>query len=45
MEDIVYDPLERYKSEYRDRFLQNAQDAFEKLSDKANIDKEAIRHI
>lgn len=45
MEDIVYDPLERYKSEYRDRFLQNAQDAFEKLSDKANIDKEANRQI
>lgn len=45
MEDIVYDPLERYKSEYRDRFLQNAQDAFEDLSDKANIDKEANRQI
>ncbi len=45
MEDIVYDPLERYRSEYRDRFLQNAQDAFEDLSDKANIDKEANRLI
>lgn len=45
MEDIVYDPLERYRSEYRDRFLQNAQDAFEELSDKANIDKEANRQV
>ncbi len=45
MEDIVYDPPERYRSEYRDRFLQNAQDAFEDLSDKANIDKEANRLI
>ncbi len=45
MEDIVYDPLERYTSEFRDKFLQNAQEAFKKLSDKANIDKEANRQL
>ncbi len=45
MEDIVYDPLERYRSEYRDKFLQNAQEAFRELSDKANIDKEANRQV
>lgn len=45
MEDIVYDPLERYKSVYRDEFLKNAQAAFESLSDKACIDKEANRQL
>ncbi len=45
MEDIVYDPLERYKSVYRDEFLKNAQDAFEALSDKAKIDKEANKQL
>lgn len=45
MEDTVYDPLERYKSVYRDEFLKNAQAAFESLSDKACIDKEANRQL
>lgn len=41
MEDTVYDPLERYKSVYRDEFLKSAKEAFEKLADEAKIDKEA----
>lgn len=41
MEETVYDPLERYKSVYRDEFRKNAQSAFDELAAKAKIDKEA----
>lgn len=40
MQTTVYDPLERYKNEYCDLFLKNAQEAFDELFKQAKIDKE-----
>lgn len=40
MEDVIYDPLERYKSVYRDAFHKNAVETFDALAQKAGIDKE-----
>lgn len=43
MKETIYDPLKRYRAEFRDKFLENAKAAFDELSAKAGIDRESNR--
>ena len=45
MEETVYDPLERFKNEYAELFLQNAKNAFEELCQASQIDKKANQDL
>lgn len=45
MVENVYDPLERYRDDYLESFLKNAKAAFEELSQKAGVDREANKQL
>lgn len=45
MKETIYDPLKRYKAEFRDKFLENAKEAFDELSSKAGIDRESNKRL
>lgn len=45
MEQIVYDPLDRYCKEYRDLFRKNAEEAFEQFLAESKVDADENRKL